>query len=95
MFASVTGAFIPALLDAARIATGHRVLDVAKETGAAAKAAADLVGPTGEIIAGDRSSTMLDVAIRNPEKQLGTAMAPTQRTDIALSGGTQLVATRR
>lgn len=67
MFASVTGAFIPALLDAARIATGHRVLDVAKETGAAAKAAADLVGPTGEIIAGDISSTMLDIAIRNPE----------------------------
>jgi ubiquinone/menaquinone biosynthesis C-methylase UbiE len=67
MFASVTGAFSPALLDAARIATGHRVLDVATGTGAAARAAAELVGPTGEIIAGDISSTMLDVAIRNPE----------------------------
>lgn len=67
IFASVTGAFIPLLLDAARIAAGHRVPGVATGTGAAEGAAAELVGPTGEIIAGDISSTMLDVAIRNPE----------------------------
>ena len=67
MFAHVTAAFIPALLDAAQIAAGHRVLDVATGTGAAAREAAKVVGPTGEIVAGDISPTMLDVARRNPE----------------------------
>ena len=66
MFARVTAAFIPTLLDAARIAAGHRVLDVATGTGAAARAAAELVGPTGEIVAGDISSTMLEVAKGSP-----------------------------
>ena len=66
MFGRVTKAFIPALLEAARITAGHRVLDVATGTGAAARAAAELVGPTGEIVAGDISNTMLDVARRNP-----------------------------
>lgn len=65
LFARVTHSFIPALLGAARIAAGHRVLDVATGTGAAAEAAAELVGPTGEVIAGDISSTMLDAAHRN------------------------------
>lgn len=65
LFAQVTRSFIPALLDAARIAPGHRVLDVATGTGAAAEAAAALVGPGGEVSAGDVSSTMLDVARRN------------------------------
>jgi len=65
MFARVTRAFIPALLAAARIASGHRVLDVATGTGAAAQAATELVGPSGEVVAGDISSTMLDVAKRN------------------------------
>ncbi|TDQ12970.1 class I SAM-dependent methyltransferase [Phyllobacterium brassicacearum] len=67
MFARVTAAYIPALMDVAVIAAGHRVLDVATGTGAAARAAAELVGPTGEIVAGDISSTMLKVARRNPE----------------------------
>jgi len=67
MFGRVTKAFIPALLEAARIAAGHRVLDVATGTGAAARAAAELVGPTGEIVAGDISNTMLDVARRHPD----------------------------
>ncbi len=64
-FAQVTRSFLPALLRAARVAAGHRVLDVATGTGAAAEAAADLVGSTGEVIAGDISSNMLDVARRN------------------------------
>ena len=67
MFARVTQAFIPALLDAARIASGQFILDVATGTGAAAKAARDLVGTSGEVSAGDISSTMLDVARRNPD----------------------------
>lgn len=65
LFARVTRSFMPALLSAARIGTGHRVLDVATGTGAAAEAAAGLVGPSGEVFAGDVSSTMLDVARRN------------------------------
>ena len=65
LFARVTRSFIPALLGAARITPGHRVLDVATGTGAAAEAAAEIVGPAGEVCAGDVSSTMLDVARRN------------------------------
>jgi ubiquinone/menaquinone biosynthesis C-methylase UbiE len=65
LFSKVTRSFMPALLDAARIAPGHRVLDVATGTGAAAQAAAALVGSGGEVIAGDVSSTMLDVARHN------------------------------
>lgn len=67
MFARVTGAFIPALLKAARIAAGQRILDVATGTGAAARAARDLAGSGGEVIAGDISAAMLEVARRNPE----------------------------
>jgi ubiquinone/menaquinone biosynthesis C-methylase UbiE len=47
MFARVTQAFIPTLLYAAQIFEGQRVLDVATGTGAAAKAAKDIVGPKG------------------------------------------------
>lgn len=66
MFARVTGAFIPALLDAAALDPGNRVLDVATGTGAAARAASERVSPNGEVIAGDVSTTMLDVARKNP-----------------------------
>jgi len=65
LFARVTRSYIPALLEAAHIATGQRVLDVATGTGAAAQAVAELVGPNGQVIAGDISTTMLDVAKRN------------------------------
>jgi ubiquinone/menaquinone biosynthesis C-methylase UbiE len=65
MFARVTQAFISPLLDAAQIAAGQRILDVATGTGAAARAARNLVGPDGEVMAGDISPTMLDVAKRN------------------------------
>ena len=67
MFARITQAFIPVLLNAARIDAGHSVLDVATGTGAAARAARDRAGPGGEVLAGDISATMLDVARRNPE----------------------------
>src|SRR5689334_11231033 len=67
MFARVTQAFIPVLLDAARITVGKSILDVATGTGAAARAARDRAGTGGEVIAGDISATMLDVARRNPE----------------------------
>ena len=59
LFARVTRLFIPALLQAARIASGHHVLDVATGTGAAAQAAAAIVGPAGSVIGGDISPSML------------------------------------
>jgi ubiquinone/menaquinone biosynthesis C-methylase UbiE len=65
MFAGVTRAMMPALLQAAQISAGHRVLDIATGTGAAAQAAVRLVGSTGEAVAGDVSSTMLAVARTN------------------------------
>lgn len=67
MFARVARTFIPVLLAAARIGAGHRVLDVATGTGIAAKAARDIVGPDGTVVAGDISSTMLDTARRKTE----------------------------
>lgn len=67
MFARVTEAFIPVLLDAALISAEQSVLDVATGTGAAARAARDRTGSKGQVTAGDISATMLDVARRNPE----------------------------
>jgi ubiquinone/menaquinone biosynthesis C-methylase UbiE len=67
MFARITQAFIPVLLDAAQIAPGHSILDVATGTGAAARAARDRVGSGGEIITGDISAAMLGVARQNPD----------------------------
>src|SRR5262249_7244617 len=46
---------------------GHRVLDVATGTGLAARAARDIVGLGGTVVAGDISSTMLDAARRKTE----------------------------
>jgi ubiquinone/menaquinone biosynthesis C-methylase UbiE len=65
LFARATQLFIPALLRAAHIASGHRVLDVATGTGAAARAATDLVGSSGSVIGGDISPSMLEAARRN------------------------------
>lgn len=64
VFAHATGLFVPALLAAARLAPGQHVLDVATGTGAAAEFATAIVGPAGNVIAGDNSPAMLDVARR-------------------------------
>src|SRR5919199_4726942 len=61
-FAHVSTHFVPALLRAARLAPGMRVLDIASGTGLAAEAAAEAVGPTGHVTAADISPTMLDRA---------------------------------
>jgi ubiquinone/menaquinone biosynthesis C-methylase UbiE len=63
-FADVTDLFLPALLRSARLAPGQHVLDVATGTGAAAQAAAAVVGPSGRVVAGDISPAMLEVARR-------------------------------
>src|SRR5215217_3631835 len=64
----MTRRIVPALLGAARLAPGQRVLDIATGTGLAAEAAADAVGPTGRVVAADISPAMLDRA----RERLGT-----------------------
>jgi ubiquinone/menaquinone biosynthesis C-methylase UbiE len=67
LFARTTQLFIPALLRAAGIVPGQSVLDVATGTGAAARAAADIVGTSGSVIGGDISPAMIATARRNLE----------------------------
>jgi ubiquinone/menaquinone biosynthesis C-methylase UbiE len=67
--------FVPALfgqwaepmLDAAGVAAGDVVLDVACGTGVLARAAAGRVGPGGEVVGLDCNQGMLAVAARTPE----------------------------
>lgn len=54
----------PRVLDAARVETGHRILDVACGTGVLARAAAQRGGGTGRVVGVDPSSGMLTVARR-------------------------------
>jgi SAM-dependent methyltransferase len=65
IFARATRLFIPTLLRAAHLSSDQMVLDVATGTGAAARLAAEVVGPTGSVVAGDVSPTMLEAARRN------------------------------
>ncbi len=58
----MTRRILPALLRAARLAPGMRVLDIATGTGLAAEAAAEAVGQTGHVTAADISPAMLDRA---------------------------------
>jgi ubiquinone/menaquinone biosynthesis C-methylase UbiE len=62
LFARATRLFIPSLFRAAHLAPGQSVLDVATGTGAAAQAAAEIVGSSGFVTAGDISPSMLEAA---------------------------------
>ena len=83
MFARVTQAFIPALLETAQIASGQRSLGVATGTGDAARAAEQVVGRQGQVVAGDISATMLEVAQRNRRMQRSNS-SNSMGTDYAL-----------
>ncbi|GEO16881.1 class I SAM-dependent methyltransferase [Microvirga aerophila] len=61
-FGHVSREFIPALLRAARLAPGQRVLDVATGTGIAAEASVAAVGPSGHVVATDLFPAMLEKA---------------------------------
>jgi ubiquinone/menaquinone biosynthesis C-methylase UbiE len=61
-FAHVTAHFMPFLLQAAHIAPGMHVLDVATGTGLSAEAALAAAGPTGHVVAADISPAMADKA---------------------------------
>lgn len=61
-FGSISGQFIPALLRAAHVEPGDKLLDVATGTGLAAEAAVEAIGPSGSLVATDLSPTMLERA---------------------------------
>src|SRR3990172_4931501 len=61
-FRRVTAPASQRLLEAAGIAPGHRVLDIACGTGEPAFPAADIVGPAGYVLATDQAPEMLAVA---------------------------------
>jgi ubiquinone/menaquinone biosynthesis C-methylase UbiE len=68
-FAHVTAYFMPFLLQAAGVAPGMRVLDIATGTGLSAEAALAVVGPTGYVMAADVSPSMIAKA----RERLGNA----------------------
>jgi SAM-dependent methyltransferase len=58
----ILGPWAPLLVDAARVAAGERVLDVACGTGVVARAAAKRVGATGRVVGVDLNLGMIAVA---------------------------------
>src|SRR5260370_20224196 len=56
--------FVPALIAAAEVSTGYRVLDVATGPGEAALMTLPVLGPSGVVIGADISPAMLDAARR-------------------------------
>ena len=56
------GPWAPLLVDAARVAAGERVLDVACGTGVVARIAAQRVGPAGRVVGVDLNPGMIAVA---------------------------------
>jgi len=58
----ILGPCVPSLIDAARLAAGERVLDVACGTGVVARAAAKRVGPAGRVVGVDLNPGMIAVA---------------------------------
>ena len=74
-FAHVSSHFLPFVLRAARLAPGHRVLDVATGTGISAAAALDAVGPTGSVLATDVSREMVEKARERLSQAANAAVA--------------------
>ena len=65
----ILGPWAPLLVDAARLAPGERVLDVACGTGVVARVAAERVGPTGHVVGIDLNAGMIRVARSLPPPQ--------------------------
>jgi ubiquinone/menaquinone biosynthesis C-methylase UbiE len=61
-FAHISSHFIPVLLRAGHLASGHRVLAIATGTGLVAEAALAAVGPLGHVSAADISPDMVERA---------------------------------
>jgi ubiquinone/menaquinone biosynthesis C-methylase UbiE len=61
---AITGQWAAPMLDPAGVSAGQRVLDVACGTGVLARAAAERVGPAGDVVGVELNPAMLTVAAR-------------------------------
>ncbi|MEA2458400.1 MAG: hypothetical protein QOC95_1372, partial [Thermoleophilaceae bacterium] len=84
-----------AMLDAARVAEGDAVLDLAAGPGGAGLAAADRVGPSGRVLLADDASEMVAVAARRAEGRSGVSTAVFDQCEIAAADGSFDVAISR
>lgn len=74
-FAHVSYHFLPFVIRAARLASGHHVLDVATGTGISAEAVLEAVGPGGSVLATDISPDMVEKARKRLNQSPGAAVA--------------------
>jgi SAM-dependent methyltransferase len=79
----ILGPWAPLLVDAAALATGERVLDVACGTGVVARIAAQSVGPAGRVVALDLNPAMIAVA-RSLPAPLGAPIEWLERSALDL-----------
>ncbi len=79
----ILGPWAPMLVDAARLAAGERVLDLACGTGVLARIAAERLGPTGHVIGIDLNADMIRVA-RSLPLPVGAPIDWYERSALAL-----------
>jgi len=79
----ILGPWAPLLVDAARLAPGERVLDVACGTGVVARVAAERVGTAGQVVGIDLNAGMIRVARSLPPPQ-GAPIAWFERSALDL-----------
>jgi ubiquinone/menaquinone biosynthesis C-methylase UbiE len=79
----ILGPWAPLLVDAARLSTGERVLDVACGTGVVTRAAAERVGPAGHVVGVDLNSGMIAVA-RSLPPRIGAQIEWLERSAVDL-----------
>jgi 2-polyprenyl-3-methyl-5-hydroxy-6-metoxy-1,4-benzoquinol methylase len=91
---AILGPFARALVDALSPRSGEVVVDVGCGTGAAARRAAELVGPSGAVVAADVNAAMLEVA-RSLPAAAGAAIewseSPAERLACADAGADVVV----
>jgi SAM-dependent methyltransferase len=76
-----------ALLDAAHVAEGAAVLDLATGPGGAGLAASDRVGPSGRVVLADDAAEMVAVAARRSAGRPGVTTAVFDQSAIAAADG--------
>jgi ubiquinone/menaquinone biosynthesis C-methylase UbiE len=86
-FSHVSAHFLPALLRAAHLAPGQRVLDVATGTGIATEAALAVVGSHGSVLATDASPEMVERARHRLAPAANAAVAVEDAQRLTLPDG--------
>ena len=86
-FSHVSARFLPAVLRAARLAPGQRVLDAATGTGIAAEAALAVLGSNGSVLATDASPEMVERARRRLASAANAAVAVEDAQRMSLPDG--------